>query len=143
MATTPISQSLGPGSLKFGETGAPTEFAASTTKTELKPELSLDDAVGLLSGDDFQPEGTWGGSISGTFYQEYSATSLIAWCLDNAGKTLPFTFHPRKDSALSFSGKCVIAPVAVGGDAKKSNTTDFEFKLVGKPTMKKDNVPGK
>lgn len=130
-----IAQTLGPGTLKFGETGSEQEFAASTTKTELKPELSLDDAVGLLNGDDYQPEGTWGGTISGTFYQEYSAESLIAWCYTNAGSTLAFTFHPRSDSALSWTGNCVISPVTVGGDAKKTNTTDFEFKLVGKPEM--------
>lgn len=132
-ALTPISQNLGPGSLKFGSAGSEREFAANTTKTEFKPEYKTEDAVPLLSGDSYVPEGEWGGSLEGEFYQEFSMTSLVAWTYENAGKTLPFTFRPRTDAALAFRGQCVISPVSVGGDAGKSNTASFSFALVGKP----------
>lgn len=129
----PISQNLGPGSLKFGAAGSEREFAASTTKTEFKPEYKTEDPVPLLSGDSYVPEGEWGGSIEGEFYQEFSMGGLVAWTYENAGQTLPFIFRPNNKGALAFKGKCVISPVSVGGDAGKSNTASFSFTLVGAP----------
>jgi hypothetical protein len=131
--TKPISQNLGPGSLKLGSAGSEREFAASTTKTELKPEYKTEDPVPLLSGDSYVPEGTWAGSIEGEFYQEFSMESLVAWTYENAGATLPFVFRPNNKGALAFKGKCVISPVSVGGDAGKANTASFAFTLVGRP----------
>lgn len=131
--TGPIAQNLGPGSLKFGAEGSTKEFAASTSKTELKPDYKTEDPTALLSGDSYVSEGKWAGTIEGEFYQEFSMTGLLAWCYEHAGETLPFVFRPRNDAALAFKGKCVIAPVSAGGDAGKSNTASFSFTLVGKP----------
>lgn len=132
-----IAEKLGPGTLTFGDTGSLKAFQSSTTKTEFKPELSLEDPIGMLDGSDFQPEGEWKGTISGTFYQEYGSDSLIAWCYEHAGQILPFTFAPKGETGISWAGKCVIMPVTVGGDAKKSNMTDFEFTVVDRAEMTK------
>lgn len=133
--TTPIAQSLGPGTLKFGSVGTEIEFSSRVLKTEYSPELKKESAVEMLDGSVHQPEGTWEGKISGEFYQEYGSASLIAWCMKHAGELLPFEFRPRNDSPLVFKGKCVIAPVKVGGDPKKENTTSFDFECIGKPEM--------
>lgn len=133
---TTISQTLGPGVLKFGETGSEREFSSATTKTEFSPEVKTEDAVALLDGSHHQPTGEWGGTISGTFYQEYGAAGLIAWCFEHAGELMPFVFTPRSGTGLiTFSGQCTIQPVKVGGDVLKENTTDFSFTIVGKPDM--------
>lgn len=135
--TQKIAEKFGPGVLKFGATGSAQEFQSRTTKTEYSPELNLDDATPMLDGSDYQPEGTWGGTLSGTFYQDYSLTGLVAWCHEHAGEIMDFEFTPKTDSGMTITGKCIIKPVKIGGDPKKVNTTDFEFTIVGdKPTMK-------
>lgn len=133
--TSPIAQSLGPGTLKFGAVGSEMEFSSRVLKTEYSPELKKESAVEMLDGSVHQPEGTWEGKISGEFYQEYGSQSLISWCMKHAGELLPFEFRPRNDSPMIFKGKCVIAPVKVGGDPKKENTTSFDFECVGKPEL--------
>lgn len=133
--TASIAQSLGPGTLKFGSVGSEMEFSSRVLKAEYSPELKKESAVEMLDGSVHQPEGTWEGKISGEFYQEYGSQSLISWCMKHAGELLPFEFRPRNDSPMIFKGKCVIAPVKVGGDPKKENTTSFDFECVGKPEL--------
>lgn len=134
--TSPISQTLGPGTLSFGPAGSGKDFSSRTTKTEFAPEAKTEDPKGLLNGDDYQPEPQWGGTISGTFYQEYGSDSLIAWCYTHAGEIIDFVFIPKTGAGLAWKGKCIVAPVKVGGDAKKTNETDFSFQITGdKPTM--------
>ena len=131
---TPIAQSLGPGTLKFGAVGSEIEFSSRVLKAEYSPELKKESAVEMLDGSVHQPEGTWEGKISGEFYQEYGSQSLISWCMKHAGELVPFEFRPRNDSPMVFKGKCVISPIKVG-DPKKENTTSFEIESVGKPEM--------
>ena len=131
-----IAQKLGPGILKFGKTGSETAFASRVTKIEYAPEDSLDAATPMLAGSDFQPEGAWKGKITGTFYQDYSMSGLLAWCFEHAGETMPFTYTPKTGSGnLKLTGNCVIMPVKIGGAPKKTNTSDFEFKVLDKPEM--------
>lgn len=132
---SPVAQSLGPGTLKFGSVGSEMEFSSRVLKVEYSPELKKDSPVEMLDGSVHQPEGKWEGKLTGEFYQEYGSTSLINWCLKHAGELMPFEFRPRNDSPMTFKGKCTIAPVKVGGDPKKENTTSFDFECVGKPEM--------
>lgn len=134
-AASPVAQSLGPGTLKFGAVGSEMEFSSRVLKVEYSPELKKDSPVEMLDGSVHQPEGTWEGKISGEFYQEYGSTSLVNWCLKHAGELMPFEFRPRNDSASVYKGKCTIAPVKVGGDPKKENITSFDFECVGKPEL--------
>lgn len=134
MSTLTGPQILGPGVLKFGKTGSEKEFQSRTTKTELKPELSLEDAVTMLDHSTFQPQGEWGGSIDGTFYQEYGVDSLLVWCLEHAGEKMPYTFTPTQ-GGITLTGECIISPVVIGGEGKKNNTADFSFKLLDKPSI--------
>lgn len=131
-----LAQKLGPGILKFGKVGSEKEFQSRTTATKYKPELTLPDRKKMLDHSTFQGEGEWGGSISGSFFQEYSMTGLLAWCLENAGTEMPFTFTPLKGAGnMQISGTCVIMPVEVGGDPDKTNETEFEFPVNGKATI--------
>ena len=132
-----IAQTLGPGSLKFGKTGAETEFASKVTKATYDPGYSEAETTPMLDGSDFKPEGEWnGGKISGTFYQDFTLAGLEAWCFNHAGETMPFVFTPKTGQGnFKISGECVIKPVSIGGDPKKTNTADFEFSVLGKPRM--------
>lgn len=126
---------LGPGILKFGATGSEQEFGTHVTKIELSPSWKDEDAIVTLSGDSYQPEGAFEGTISGEFLQEYGIKSLLAWTWNNTGQTVPFTFTPRSDSEVTFTGECVVRAVTVGGDVDSTNTAEFEWKVTKMPTM--------
>lgn len=133
---TVTAHKLGPGILKFGETASEQEFSSHTTKTELEPKWKDEDPVPTLSGEEYQDEGSFEGTLSGEFLQEYGMQGLVAWTWKNTGKVVPFTFRPRGDQALTFTGECMIRAVKVGGDVKKANTAEFEFKLTKMPEFK-------
>lgn len=134
--TLKVAQTLGPGSLKFGKTGSEIEFAAHTTKTEYDPGYSNAESTPMLDGSTFQPEGDWKGKITGTFFQSLMMSGLEAWTHAHAGETIDFTFTPKTGAGnIKLTGQCVISPVKIGGDAGKTNTTDFEFSVLGRPRM--------
>lgn len=126
---------LGPGILKFGETGSEQEFGTHVTKVELAPSWKDEDPIPVLSGDAYQDEGEFEGTISGEFLQEYSLDGLVHWTWLNTGKVLGFTYTPRDDADLSFTGECMVRAVKVGGEVKKANTAEFEWKLTKMPEL--------
>lgn len=130
---TALAHKLGPGSLKFGVTGSPKEFAAQCSKVELTPKVDSDDNIPVLSGEEIAGDESIEWTIGGTLYQSYDADSLIRWCFDNRLTTVPFTFLPSDESTDKWSGECRIVPVTIGGEVRKRNTSDFEFKLIGEP----------
>lgn len=127
---------LGPGTLKFGETGSEQEFASHVTACTISPSFNEEDPIPTLSGDQFvDGDATFEGTISGEFLQEYTVEGLVKWTWDNNGQTVPFVFTPRTDAELSWKGQCVIRPVNVGGEVKVANTAEFEFRVLELPTI--------
>ena len=126
MATVTVHK-LGPGQLTFGETGSPTEFGVRVSKATLTPEVEEGDERAVLSGDIVADDAELKWKLEGELYQDYSAQSLIKWCLDNNGKVLAFTFRARSDQPLTATGNAKIRPVAYGGEVKNRNTSEFEF----------------
>nr|DAW00323.1 MAG TPA: tail tube protein [Caudoviricetes sp.] len=135
MTTPGEIRRLGPGVLKFGETATAAEFSARCSNVEVAPTISSESTVALLDGSDYVPEGSPGGEISGKVYQDYTMDGLVAWSWKQAGKTLPFVYQPVKAEKLQVKGKCVIQPIKIGGDVKKTNDSDFKFALVGMPDL--------
>ena len=133
MAVT--AHKLGPGFLKFGETASEREFGASVTRAELTPSWADDDPIPVLSGDEYSEPGTFEGTISGEFLQEYGVDSLLAWTWEHTGETMPFTFTPRSDQVMTFTGQCIVTALKVGGDVKTANTTEFEWRVLELPTI--------
>ena len=129
---------LGPGTLKFGDTGSEQEFASHVTTCTISPSFNEEDPIPTLSGDQFvDGDATFEGTISGEFLQEYTVAGLVKWTWDNNGETVPFVFTPRTDAELSWHGECVIRPVNVGGEVKTANTAEFEFRVLELPTIEK------
>ena len=127
---------LGPGTLKFGDTGSEQEFASHVTTCTISPSFNEEDPIPTLSGDQFvDGDATFEGTISGEFLQEYTVEGLVKWTCDNNGQTVPFVFTPRNDAELSWKGECVIRPVNVGGEVKTANTAEFEFRVLELPTI--------
>lgn len=134
MAVT--AHKLGPGFLKFGEVASEQEFGSHVTKIELAPSWKDEDPIPVLSGDEYlDDDGGFEGKISGEFLQEYTMAGLVAWTWNNTGQIVPFTFTPRDDAELTFTGRCQVRAVKVGGDVKTANTAEFEWKVLELPTM--------
>lgn len=129
---------LGPGKLTLTLEDSPTDFSGQTTKTEWSPDYKLEDPIEVLSGDKYQEPGELTSKISGDMLQDYGTGSLLKWCYDNRGKEANFEFVPNKAGKIKLSGRCMIAPVNLGGDVAKTNTTSFEFTVIGDPEMSED-----
>lgn len=127
------SHTLGPGSLKFGETGSPREIAQQMTKAELDPNTTVEDDVHVLSGETVEGEQTTTWSLKGTVNQDFDTDSFEEYCIENAGVKLPFIFTPNSANERLWSGVCRLRPIKIGGDVKKKNSSDFEFSLIGAP----------
>lgn len=126
------SHKLGPGFLKLGVTATIQEFGSQCTAVKLEPSVDEEDNIPVLSGEELDGDETESYVLSGSFLQDYSGmTSLLVWCKTNAGSVLPFEFTPSTEGGLTIKGSVKIRAVAIGGDVKTRNTTDFEFKGVG------------
>lgn len=126
---------LGPGTLLFGETASGKEFATGVVKCAVEPSYNEGDTIAVLSGDKDTEAGTWEGTLTGEFYQEYTTDSLLKWTWDHDGELMAFTFTPNKTTGLTVNGKVKIRPVNIGGDVDTENTTEFEFAMPEKPTI--------
>jgi hypothetical protein len=127
------SHTLGPGSLAIGAVG-PRQFGAQLTKCLLSPSTTSEDDVHTLSGDVVLGEDTTVWELSGTLLQDYDLLSLEAYCFEHQGEILAFAFTPSDDHHQAWTGSVKIRPVAIGGDVKKKNSSDFKFPLQGDPT---------
>lgn len=125
------SHRLGPGSLTFGETGTQVEFNTRTRTVAVEPEVDEGDAIPVLSGDELHEDETESYNLTGTILQDYDADSLLVWCHVHAGQTVPFTFTPDNDKALSVTGEVRVRRTSIGGEAKERAESDFEFPGVG------------
>ncbi|WP_314148237.1 hypothetical protein [uncultured Leifsonia sp.] len=130
-----MTRTLGPGSLKIGETGSAREWAGDLTKTALAPDTSSEDPIPLLDGNNLDGEDTTTWTLSGTLVDNFDYDSLQRFALENAGKLLPFVWTPNNTGGTDFSGIIKMRPIGWGGDVKKKNTNDFEFPLTGDPTL--------
>jgi hypothetical protein len=125
---------LGPGSLKFGTTGTAQEFAAQCTNVKLSPSLNEEDPIDVLNGEALDGDDTITYTLGGTLLQSYEKAGLLHWAFTNALAVLDFDFVPNNvESDYGWKGKAKIVPLEVGGDVKKRNTSDFEFKVIGDP----------
>ena len=125
----------GPGSLVFGETGTPTDFSAQCTNVRLSPSVNEEDTITVLSGEEIAGDDTVDWVVAGTLLQSFDKAGLLHYCYENRLTVVPFKFVPNNESAeYGWQGNAKIVPLAVGGDVKTKNTSDFEFKCIGEPT---------
>lgn len=131
--TTP----LGPGTITVGETGSEVDFSCQITGAVVAWDVNADDDVPTLCGDVVPGDRTYTSTLSGTLYQDLAdAAGIVAFSWANRGLTVPFTFTPHTDTGTSVAGMLTIDPLDVGGDtAPEKMTSDFEWAIVGQPTL--------
>lgn len=125
------SNRLGPGSLKFGATGDEVEFAVGVRECTVEPETEEGDEMYVLSGDSISEGDEDSYVLTGSILQSYDVDSFILWAHTNHGTDVPFKFTPDNDKDFSVTGTVRVRRVAIGGEVKERNTSDFEFKGIG------------
>lgn len=131
------SNKLGPGTFTIG-TGTPTDYAAQVASFTVKWNLDQDDAVPVLSGDELEGDETWTATLSGNVIADLTDGGMVEWTWTNKGTVVPFTFVPSTTAGMAVSGQCKVRPLDIGGDAKKTMRSDFEWSCVGEPSLSAD-----
>ncbi|RYQ66077.1 hypothetical protein PG2072B_1515 [Bifidobacterium pseudolongum subsp. globosum] len=132
MATTPTTptakiRTLGPGVLKSTDTTLARDFSADVTKVALTPSNSSDDPVNFLDGSqEINTTSSW--NLEASVMDDYTSGGLNNWCLANAGKKIPMTFIPSKETnVMGYTFDAVVQPIGIGGDVKAKNTQDISW----------------
>lgn len=128
------SSQLGPGSLTIGQPASSREWGGQLTKCALTPSTDFEDNIPVLDGGELSGDATTTWILGGTLLQDYDLDSLEDFAFENRLKDLPFVFTPSNTGKREYSGVVTVVPITVGGDVKKRNTSDFEFRVLGEPT---------
>ena len=126
----------GPGTLKFGDTGAGGQLDASCQVTSMlvDSETDAEEPINVLCGDSVAGEETTAFTLKATFLQDdLKSSGLTAYTWTNQGKTVAFEFVPNTANAAKVAGRVTIRPMPIGGEVKKRNTHDIEWAIEGTP----------
>lgn len=126
----------GPGKFTVGETADLTVFDSQVLSIELAPDVSKGDDKTVLSGEVAPGDRTESWALSGTLISDFGAeSSLVEYCFTKRGTQQPFTFTPSLTSGKQITGILTIEATAIGGEVGETPEPDFEFSLVGEPTL--------
>ena len=127
---------MGPGTLTIGSAANLTQFASQVTECVLKPKVDNDDPINVLSGEQVAGDRTESFSLEGSFLQDFgSLGSTTEWLFQHRGETHPFTFTPNTVAGKAIVGSLQVEAIEIGGDARSKPTSDFEFQVIGEPTI--------
>jgi hypothetical protein len=134
-----VESRLRDGTLTIGT--APDDLDLSCQLTNVRYAVSYSDdgdTVETLCGDKIVAgEKNDGGSLSGTFIQDWTAatgTSIILYLMANDLQEVPYTYTPNPDGD-TFSGtvRIKLPGEFLGGDVNTRITSDFEWSVVEWP----------
>ena len=129
------SYKTGPGSLVLGDVGSEEEFNVSVASCSVEWDVDSDDDIPLLSGGVLAGDDEYTAVLTGEFVQDVSATGINSWSWENKGTVVPFVFIPNTVEDRQVSGEVKVMPVTVGGEVKKRAMADFEWGIVGEPSL--------
>lgn len=134
------SVKMGPGTLKFG--ASPLDISAQVRECLVNPETETSDPVDVLSGEQLAGDDTYSWTLEATVIQDIDAAGFVAWTWANKGTIQSFVFIPATASGRQVSGYVKVKPVALGGEVKKRNESDFEFVITNSAGALVDPVLG-
>ena len=127
---------VGAGTLTLGEAGTLKQFASQVTSCRLVPEVDTGDPVNVLSGEQAPGDRSESWTLQGTLLQDFgNIDSTTEWCFSNRGIEFPFEYVLNTAKGRSITGTVTVEAIEIGGDVKTKPTSDFEWTLIGEPTI--------
>jgi hypothetical protein len=128
---------LGPGTLTVGEVGAVIDISCQINNAVVEWDKDKDDDQTVLCGDVVPGSTTYTATLSGNLFQDLDdGDGIVAFSWANKGNAYPFEFVPNTAVGATVAGSVVVDPISVGGDEMKANmASDFEWDIVGEPTL--------
>ena len=135
MAATVVK--LGPGTVSIGATGTEVDFSCQVTAAHVDWEADADDPTVVLCGDSVPGARRYSSTFAGTLLSDLGlAGGIVEYSWQHKGEQLPFVFVPSTDAGKEVNGTLILDPLSVGGEEAGANmTSDFEWALVGDPTL--------
>ena len=135
---------LGPGTISIGEVGTEVDFSCQVTAAHVDWTADADDDVTVLCGENVPGARTYSSVFAGTLFQDLAAAAgIVDFTWQHKGETHAFTFVPSTAAGKQVTGELIVDPLSVGGDEAGANmTSDFEFAIVGDPTLEPVAVGG-
>jgi hypothetical protein len=140
--TTPTLPSdtgqLGPGELQIGAVGSEIDVSCYLNSvgidiSENEVSASTTKLCGAVRPAVVQYERALSGNVD---LDLGNASGLFQLSWDEEGSVQDFTFTPSNDLGVTFTGQLVLTPLGIASAEYGSDlTTDFEFKVLGKPTI--------
>lgn len=129
---------LGPGTLKIGETGTLIDVSCYVNNAAIEPTKNGGgDPVFKLCGNSRPASFTYSFQLTGNLDVDLGNESglfELAWA--NPGVTVDFEFIPNSDLGRVFTGQVVLDPFRVGADNYGDMlTADFALDCLGKPVL--------
>lgn len=125
---------VGPGTLTIGDAAELTNFSGQVTACRLVPNITKEDPINVLSGEQVPGDRTEAFTLTGTLLQDFGdAESTTEWLWEHRGEVHDFTFAPSTAKGREITGQLEVEPIEIGGDVKTKPTSDFEFTLSGAP----------
>jgi hypothetical protein len=123
---------LGPGVLKFGETGTEVDVSCLVNNGKIEPNITAGDTKTMLCGKQKSAPDELEWTISGNVDVDAGkAAGFFAMTWQNIGAEVPFEFTPSTEVGTTVIGTCKLAPLSLGADAEGDYlNSDFEFALI-------------
>lgn len=141
MAGTPKSTILGPGTLKFGESGV-NDFTCQVTNVEITTDVDRDDPIPTLCGGALVGSASYTAQLEVTFIQDLGENGIVHWSWQNKDTSQKVEFVPNTAGKAKLTGEIVVDPLSIGGEVNKRNTSDVQWAFVGFPNLDFTNEVG-
>ena len=129
------SNVMGPGTFSIGSVGTPLDLTAQVTSLTVEFSEEVEDSIATLSGETLGGAADYPATLTGTLVQDLTEAGMFDYTWTNKGDEVPFSFVPSTAAGREVTGICRIAPLNLGGDVKKKNTTDFTWAIIGDPVL--------
>lgn len=128
---------LGPGTLKFGETATQIDASCLVNNARIDIDKNQDDTQYKLCGTATPGKITYTYKLTGNLDTDVDdAAGLFAYSHAHAGEQLKFEFVPNTAAQTSAAGTLVIDPLSFGADEYgQALDSDFEFTIIGQPAF--------
>jgi hypothetical protein len=129
--TTDGTGTLGPGTLKIGETATEIDVSCLVNNASIAPDISEGDSKTMLCGTSKRAADTITWALSGNVDVDAGLSAgFFALTWQHAGEVVPFEFTPSTAVGTTVAGNLKLAPLELGADNYgEFLNSDFEFGL--------------